>query len=162
MNNIKMISDCTCINAKTFEIEEKKYISVENPLAKTISILNKKGYYTEACNKAKISKPFLIGTIFQRLTEEHLLEVTPNTKDKIKKIMEEVDCEETFIIFKEKYSFDTLPKNYKIINKSLVYDLSILKDSDNIETKTLLELDEELKISLQSLEDWAKSLKTRI
>lgn len=160
MNNIKRISDCTCINAKTFEIEEKKYISVENPLAKTISILNKKGYYTEACNKAKISKPFLIGTIFQRLTEEHLLEVTP--KDKIKKIMEEVDCEETFIIFKEKYSFDTLPKNYKIINKSLVYDLSILKDSDNIETKTLLELDEELKISLQSLEDWAKNLKTRI
>ena len=76
--------------------------------------------------------------------------------------MEEVDCEETFIIFKEKYSFDTLPKNYKIINKSLVYVLSILKDSDNIETKTLLELDEELKISLQSLEDWAMSLKTRI
>ena len=57
-----MKSDYICLNGKTFDIEEiNDVIPVDEQLANTISILNKKGYYTEMCSRARITKPFLMG-----------------------------------------------------------------------------------------------------
>ena len=135
-----MKSDYTCLNSKTFDIDEREdIIPVDKQLAKTISILNKKGYYTEMFNRARISKPFLIGAIIHDLVEEELLEINDDTKDKVKNIIKQSDYESTLIIFKEEYKFNNLPKGYKLIGKELSYNLSTLKDSEDIEIKTLLE-----------------------
>lgn len=158
----KMKSDYAYLNIKTFDIEEREdIIPLDEQLAKTISILNKKGYYTEAFNRARISKPFLVGAIIHDLVEEGLLEINNNTKDKIKNIIKKSDYESTFIIFKEEYKFNNLPNGYILIGKDLSYNLSTLKDDEDINIKTLLELDKEYDSSLHALEEWANELPNR-
>lgn len=154
-----MKSDYTCLNSKTFDIEEREdIIPVDEQLSKTISILNKKGYYTEIFSRARISKPFLIGAIIHDLVEEEMLEINDRTKNKIKNIIKQYDYESTLIIFKEEYKFNNLPKGYKLIGKVLSYNLSTLKENEDIKIKTLLELDKEHNSSLKLLEEWANKL----
>ena len=158
-----MKSDYICLNSKTFDIEETKdIISVDEQLAKTISILNKKGYYTEMCNRARITKPFLMGAIIHDLIEEKLLEINADTKDKIKNIIKQSDYESTLIIFKEEYKFDNLPNGYKLISKELIYNLSTLEECDDIRFKSLVDLDHEHNKSLKDLEEWANRLPNRM
>ncbi len=101
-----MKSEYYFFDSKTFDIEQREdFIPIDEKLAKTISTLNKKGYYTESCNKARISTPFLMGTMVHDLIEENIIEINDNTKDKIEKIIKQNDYESTFIVFKEKYNF---------------------------------------------------------
>lgn len=154
-----MLSDYVCLNNKTFEIEEEsKNIPVDKQLAKTISILNQKGYLVEMFSRARITKPFLIGALVHDLIEQELLVVNENTKDKIKKVINNSDYEATLICFKNEYKFDKLPTGYKLIGKNIHYNLKILKDSENIETKELIELYKEHEESIKNLEDWAIEL----
>ena len=128
-------------------------------LKKTITILNENGYHTEAYNKASISKIFVIRDMINELINEKLLEIDNDTKNNIKTIIKKHCYDFTFIIFKEKYKFHNLPKNYKLINNTnLVYELSGLKDSEKICFKTIKELDKELQDSLDVLEKWAEQL----
>ena len=77
-----MKSDYVCLNSKTFEIDDRKdIIPVDERLSKAISTLNKKGYYTEICYRAKISKPFYRSVMLQELIEEKLLDINDDTKD---------------------------------------------------------------------------------
>lgn len=102
-----MLSDYVCLNNKTFEIEaESDSIPVDKQLAKTISILNQKGYLVEMFSRARITKPFLIGALVHDLIEQELLVVNENTKDKIKKVINNSDYEATLICFKNEYKFD--------------------------------------------------------
>ncbi len=65
-----MKSDYVFLNSKTFEIENvKDIIPVDKKLAKILSILNKKGYYTQMYSKANISKPFFINEIINSLEQ---------------------------------------------------------------------------------------------
>lgn len=158
----KMESNYICLNSKTFEIEERKdFIPVDEQLAKTISILNQKGYYTEMFSKAKIKNPFMIGALIHDLVEQELLDINDNTKDKIKDIIKKSDYEATIIIFKEEYKFNSLPNGYKLIGKDLNYNLSTLENSDDIKFKSLVELDHEHNKSLKDLEEWAEKLPIR-
>ena len=157
-----MISDYVYLNTKTFEIDTKEdIVAVVESMANVLSILNKKGYYTEICSKPNISKPNLLGTIIHELIKEKLLEVNNDTKGKIKNILYPLDSESILIIFKEEYKFDDLPLGYKMSGKDLFYYLSALKDDDII-FKSAMELDEEYKNSLKLLEDWASKLPSRI
>lgn len=149
----------TCINATTFKIEKmKNYFIVDKKLANTISILNKKGYYTEICDSAKLFKPFLIANIIHNLIEEKLIEINDEVKEKLKKVIDIVDYESTIIIFKDKYLFNKLPEGFKVVENGLYYNLKILKDSPNIEFKSLVELEIENEKSLKALETWADKL----
>ena len=56
----------------------KNIIPVDEKLSKTISILNKKGYYIELFYRAKISKPFYVGTIIYELINEGLININDN------------------------------------------------------------------------------------
>ena len=147
------------INKESFEIEnnENGFI-VDDALTKTISILNKKGYYTEVCKLADIQKPFLIGLLIHELIEEKLLELSEETVEKIKKIIKNADYESTIILFKKNYDFKCLPSGYKLNGRCLQYNLSILKESADIALKTLIELDNENVNSIDLLETWAINL----
>lgn len=154
-----MISDYIYLNSKTFEIEENSdSIPVDKQLVKVISILNQKGYYTELASKARIINPFLIGSLIHSLIEQQLLNINDNTKNKIKKIINNMDCESTIITFKNRYKFNNLPHGYKLLNQNLFYNLEILKNNDNIEIKTLAELEKEFLDSIKILEIWANAL----
>ena len=147
------------INATTFEIAEiENSFIVSKKLGKTISILNKKGYYTESCCKATLSKPLIISNIIHNLIEEKLIEVNEYTTEKIRKIIDMSDFESTIIIFKKNYEFKNLPNGFKLIGKDLYYNLKILKDGPNIKFKSVVELDKENEESLKSLEKWANNL----
>lgn len=148
-----------CINATSFEITEiENSFIVSEKLGKTISILNKKCYYTELCCKATLSKSFIISDIIHNLIEEKLIEINEYTTEKIRKIIDMCDCESTIIIFKENYEFKNLPNGFKLIGKDLYYNLKVLKDGSNIEFKSLVELDKENEESLKLLEKWAENL----
>jgi len=154
-----MQNDYVCLNSKTFEFEtEKNIIPVDGQLAKVLSTLNKKGYYTQMFKIARIGNPFLISTLIHELKEQGLLNITNETKDKIKNIIKQSDYESTLIVFKEEYKFDNLPEGYKLIGTNLMYNLEILKDNDDIEMKTLVELDREHQESIKNLEKWAFNL----
>lgn len=154
-----MLSDYVNLNSKTFDIEESEtLIPVDKQLVKIISVLNKKGYYTEMCSRAKISTPFLIGNLIHDLIEQELLEINCDTKDKIKNVIKQCDYESTLIVFKEEYEFYNLPNGFQLVGKLLTYHLSILEDSEDIKTKSLLELDKEHNSSLKILEEWATKL----
>ena len=155
-----MLSNYTCLDSKTFNVE-KDIIAIDKQLSKTISILNKKGYYTEICSSASISRTFQISAIIHDLIEEKLLIINDNTKDKIKNIIKKYDYDSTLIIFKEEYKFDDLPKGYKLIGKNLYYYLSALEEEKDIKFKTLIELDKEHNNSLKLLEEWANKLSNR-
>lgn len=157
-----MKNNCIFLNSKTFEIENvKDVISVDEQLAKTLSILNKKGYYTEMYSRAKIIEPFLIGIIINSFIEEGLLSINSQTRNIIAKAIRKADYEETLIVFKENYNFDTLPNGFKMNGKDLFYNLSIMKHSEEIELKTLIELDSEHNESIKNLEEWAIKLPKR-
>lgn len=154
-----MISGYINLNSETFDIiDDDNLVAVDKQLAKTLSVLNKKGYLVEIASRAKIWKPFSISDIIYNLIEQGLLTINEQTEEKIKKVIDYEDVESTIIMFKEKYQFESLPKGYKIINNDIAYNLKVLKEGPGIEFKTLVELDHENHESIRNLEEWAEQL----
>ena len=148
----------SCLDNKTFEImDNKNLMIVDSKLAKTISILNKKGYYIDKFNVAKKSQSYIIFDLINNLTKEKVLD-TENNPKKIKKSIKYVDCESTMIIFKENYKFNKLPDGYKLYDNKIFYLLSILKDTEELSFKSLEELDDEFNKSIIDLQNWAEKL----
>ena len=81
--------------------------------------------------------------------------------DEAKKIIKK-----TFIIFKNKYNFKTLPKRFHLVSTDteshLYFNLCALKKRNNIELKSLIELQKENEESLTDLEIWAKKLPNNV
>ncbi len=153
-----MLKQNEILSKENYEIiEDPNLFDVHPRLAKTISILNKKGYCTEKCSCAKISVPFNLASILMSLKEADLISF--EDADKVKNVIKYTDYAETTITFKEKYNFPILPKGYKQLNNHIFYHLKLLKDSEEIIFKSLIELDEELDESIKNLEDWAINLK---
>ncbi len=153
-----MESIYSCLDNKTFEIiDSKNLIIVDSKLAKTISILNKKGYYVDMFSVAKIGNPFRISDVIHNLIEEEVLDIS-NHNEKIKKAIKYAASESTMIIFKENYEFDELPNGYEIHDNCIFYYLTILKDTENISFKSLVELENELTKSINDLQNWAEKL----
>lgn len=154
-----MNKEYVIMNKNTFEIvENSNLIAIDSQLAKIISILNKKGYYVKMCSRARISKPFLITDLVYNLQSKNLLIINEETK----KIIDQLDYESTLIIFKGKHDFNNIPKNFKLINTDseshLIFNLKVLKNTNGIELKSLIEIDEEHNKSIKDLEIWAKKL----
>ena len=146
------------INTKTFDIiNDDTIVSVDRSLARSISILNKKGYYTEHANLAKITTLFSITNLLYELKQNNLINIK-NNEQTIKNIIESTIHEATSIMFKENYIFSNIPEGFIYDHNTLFYFIIVLKDSDNIEFKELLEMDKEREKSIQLLEEWANSL----
>lgn len=151
-----------CLNSKTFEvIELENCLVLDRKIGEIISILNKKGYYTKMCSEASVFKPFLIADLINNLLESKLLKIKGETIETLKEIIKKDDYESTIIIFKENYFFKNLPKGFKIINNSLIYYLSVLKNCSQLDFKSLVELDKEKEASFINLKKWAKELPPR-
>ncbi len=153
-----MKSNYICLNNETFEIENKKDMIVPYNLAKTISLLSKKGYLISECNNAQLYPPFLLSALVEGLIDENVFKINDTNKNKIRKIIEQNDYESISIIFEDDYKFEELPKGFVFEGRNLRYVLSIFKDANDIKFKTLVELDKERNESIKNLENWAEKL----
>lgn len=153
-----MHSNGEILNTKTFDIiNDDTLVSVDRGLARSISILNKKGYYTVHANLAKITTLFSITNLLYELKQSNLININ-NNKQNIKNIIESTIHVSTSIMFKEDYHFSNVPEGFINNHNTLSYFINVLKDSDNIEFKELLEMDKEREKSIEILEEWANSL----
>ena len=153
-----MHSNGEIINTKTFDIiNDDTLVSVDRGLARCISILNKKGYYTVHANLAKITTLFSITNLLYELKQSNLININ-NNEQNIKNIIESTIHVSTSIMFKEEYHFHNLPVGFIYDHNTLFYFINVLKDSDNIEFKELLEMDHEREKSIEILEDWVNKL----
>lgn len=150
------------ISTKTYEIiNDIDFFEVDDDIAEIVSILNKKGYITNACCSGHHN-----GICHKFEADISLLDKTDDNftigkiyKDKFEYF---TGYQETriYIMFKEKYIFKTLPKdfilednnsNVTIISKTIsFYEDGMLK-SDNV-------INEELKKAQYDLLSWVKKI----
>ena len=154
-----MINEYIFLNSKTFELEKGEGIIVDsNKLAEVISILNKKGYYTELCSKARLSQSLIVSDMLKDLINNKFIEINDNNIDQIKQLISTYGNISTHILFKEKYNFENLLNNCELVNNNLFYNINLLKEGKGIEFKNTKELDNEINRSFEELENWAKNL----
>ena len=127
-------------------------------ITEIINILKDKGYKIKSYRIARINQPFVISNIINDLVDNKLLEIKADNTEKVKKVIKNSDYEGSHITFEKAYDFSTLPAGYHLINDTLMYNLSILKDTNDIQFKSLVELDNELNESLIILEKWVREL----
>lgn len=146
------------ISKKIFDFVDNIF-EVDEDIAETISILNKKGYYTKACCSGHIKDP-------------RIYELYKNVK-KLNKSDKKIGCiinqdknnydvlipytsTSIYIMFNKKYDFSTLPKGFykkenNIIEKVIEYYDKDNKVDCNIINNMIKECNEDLC-------NWAKSL----
>lgn len=153
-----MISTHSCLDLKTNNIlNEKDYVAIEKRLNQVVSKLQKKSYRVESCVEISLSKLFIISSLIESLKELNI--ITDNTdKNSMLKAVDNVDYQCLSIIFENEYEFNNIPEGFKLIKNHLVYHISVLKNRDTVEFKSLIELDYELSEIFKTLNDWVDAL----
>lgn len=131
---------------------------IDEDFLEIIRILREKGYCVEYYHRANLDRVFIISNLIHDLESAKVLEIKENSIDKIREVIKASDYETTSLTFKEAYDFSLLPAGFIMINKCLITNLSILKDSTKLEFKSLVELDKELKESIEILKEWAQNV----
>lgn len=146
------------INSETFEICDNIF-EVDEDIAETISILNKKGYYTKYCCSGHSMDPRLYEKYNIGNNEEfeykELGYVVNNEKDSFDILLPYIFTA-VYIMFDEDFDFEYLPVGFKkeennIITKKIYF----YKEK---EKKSWDEIDNEIKITNDNLLKWAISL----
>jgi len=152
------------INNKTYEIiDNVDFFEVDDDIAEVISILNKKGYFTNACCSGHHD-----GECYKFEADISLLDETDDNFA-IGKVYEDkfeyfTGYQETriYIMFKEKYIFKTLPKGF-IVEENIPDDSrtvisKVIEFYENRSLKSDNVIEEELKNAQNELLLWAKKL----
>ncbi|MBR1679358.1 MAG: hypothetical protein IJ704_01795 [Bacilli bacterium] len=152
------------INTKTYDIEnQEEYFNCDKEISEAISILNKKGYYTEASCAGHIK-------FIYREQDNIDNEFLDNIKGNIHFIMlrEKEDSfdalardsfAQTYIKFKNNYSFKTIPDGFEYSKKHCILQAHVwYYINDGIIKKSYEEIDEELKKYQNNLLIWARKL----
>lgn len=112
-----------CINSKTFEIMDD-YFEVDDDIANSISLLNKKGYHTLFCCSGHLKDP--------RLYEKYHVEkkdfdgdilndsYVVYEDDKYIDILEPYTFTSCYVMFDKDYHFFGLPDGFKLLNNNVI------------------------------------------
>lgn len=146
------------IDKETFEIVDNVF-EVDEDIADTISILNKKGYYTKFCCSGHVKDP----RIYEMYKDESILENKDNKIGYMVNIKEDTcymlmpyTITKVYIMFDKDYNFKTLPNGFKKYENTIemfinYYDRGKRKKSNDI--------DKEIKDANKILYEWACNLK---
>ena len=145
------------INSETFEIMNN-IIEVDEAIAETISILNKKGYYTKYCCSGHVKDPRLYELYKEKSLEDFKgdLGYIISNKNGEYDILIPYTYTYIYIMFKENINFNILPEGFKLNGKNLI-EMKIDYYS-NGKRKSSNDIDKELKIANKVLLNWALSL----
>lgn len=154
------MNDYLWINSDRID-KNKLIIPEDKQLYSIISILNEKDYCTLMYNRTKVNKIFKVSLLIEQLLKERLLVINDNTISKLKDIIDINTCSDITLVFREDYTFKNIPEGFELSDDKLTYKLSILKDTEDIKVKSFIELDREIKNSLNLLEEWVNKLPNR-
>lgn len=146
------------IDKKTFEIVDNVF-EVDEDIAGTISILNKKGYYTKFCCSGHVKDP----RIYEMYKDESILENKDNKIGYMVNIKEDT-CHilmpyvitRVYIMFDKDYNFKTLPNGFKKYENTIEMFINYY---DRGKRKKANDIDKEIKDANKILYEWACNLK---
>lgn len=150
------------INSETFEIE-KNIFEVDEDIANTISILNKKGYKTSYCCSGHIKDPRLYEKYYisndndwgSDIPNSYIIDKTNDGYYLLKPYTET----HIYIKFCNEYHFLNLPIGFILEKDNTLYkEISYYNESQK---KSSNEIDKEIKESNKQLVEWAKTLPSK-
>ena len=143
------------INAKTFEITDEVF-EVDEDIATTISLLNKKGYYTKYSCTGHVKDP--------RLYELYKLENVGEFKSlgyivDDNNILMPYTYTSVYIMFDNNYNFNNLPEGFYVSDDdNCIISCEIYYYDSNLKRKSANIIDEEIKTANTKLLKWANDL----
>lgn len=160
-----MVDNQVIINTQTYDLEdEKKYFNCDKEIGEAISILNKKGYYTLASCAGHID----LGYGLQEDVDISFLEeiikderfILLNKKENTLDVLSRHCFAQTYVSFKESYSFPFLPDGftYQGQTSKVLEALTWYYINDGQKRKNHEDIEKELKKYQENLLIWAKKL----
>lgn len=146
------------INKNTFEIVDNVF-EVDDDIAETISILNKKGYYTSfSCSgHVKDSRLYELYDINDKsIFDDTYLGYIVDSDEVNSKILLPYTFTQIYIMFTSKHDFINLPNGFYMVDNNTIE--MIIDYYVNGERKDLNDIDKEIKVANRVLLEWAKSL----
>ena len=151
------------INKETFEIVDNVF-EVDEDIAQTISILNKKGYYTKYCCSGHAKDPRLYELYNVKNNDDFEFKdlgyIVNQEKSNYDIIMPSIYTS-IYIMFESNYAFDNLPEGFSKVVNDNIDDYVISKEIDyynDEKRKDWNDIDKEIKDSNNKLLRWAISL----
>lgn len=151
------------IDINTFEIVDN-IIEVDEDIAETISILNKKGYYTKFCCSGHVKDSRLYEMYHRNNDIEYddtNLGYMVNKDEDGFDILMPYTFTSVYVMFKENYNFNNLPSCFYVVDEKVVNDYTIEKIIEYYNAgirKSMSEVYKEIKDTNNILLEWAKKL----
>lgn len=155
------------INKETFEIVDNVF-EVDEDISQTISILNKKGYYTKYCCSGHAKDPKLYELYNVKNNDDFEFKdlgyIVNQEKSNYDIIMPSIYTS-VYIMFESNYNFDNLPEGFNKVDNDNIDDYVISKEIcyyKNGKRKDWNVIDKEIKDANDKLLKWAISLSNNI
>ena len=145
------------LNGNTFEIVNDIF-EVDDLIAETISILNKKGYHTLYCCSGHVKDPRLYEKYHlhkDELNDKHNYHIINEEDDYVDVLIPYQDTV-VYIMFDKRYDFD-LSKSFEWIDDKTIYSYEISYYEDN-EKRNSNDIQKEIENVNNELLSWALSL----
>ncbi len=144
------------INSETFEVIDNVF-EVDENIAETISILNKKGYHTKYCCSGHIKDPRLYEMYNVKNNEDfnNAIGYVVNKRIDSYDILMPYTFTAVYIMFAENYNFNKLPQGFKLNNNTIEM---VIDYYTNDVRKNVYDIEKEIKDANDILLEWAKSL----
>lgn len=151
------------INKETFEIVDNVF-EVDEDIAQTISILNKKGYSTKYCCSGHAKNPRLYELYNVKNSDDFEFKdlgyIVNQEKSNYDIIMPSIYTS-VYIMFDSNYNFDSLPEDFNKVDNDNIDDYVISKEIcyyKDGKRKDCNVIDKEIKDANDRLFEWAKNL----
>lgn len=151
------------ININTFEIIDN-IIEVDEDIAKTISILNKKGYYTKFCCSGHLKDPRLYEMYHRKNDMKYddidLGYIVNKDTDSFDILMP-YTFTSVYVMFKENYNFNNIPAYFYVVDEKDVNGYTIeriIEYYNNGIKRSCADIDKEIKDTNNALLEWAREL----
>ena len=149
------------INKNSWEIEDEPegYIPVDSKIAKTIMILNKKGYITKSSCAGHHDIRFVdmdeADILYLEKFKSDPRTIIKSVRDDEFDYWEEVAGSAIYIVFADAYEFLNIPEGFEYADNTLKYNIDYYND---LERKSIPQINEEINKYNKILESWAKNL----
>ena len=151
------------IDTDTWEIcdNPKNYITVDRGIAKTICVLNKKGYITKSSCEGHHNIRFVdvdeVDITYLDEFKNDPRAIIKETRDDSFDYWTEVCGTSIYVVFKDKYEFASIPEGFKLEDGNCLRH-NIEYYDKNLKRRNIPSINEEIKKYNKLLYEWASKL----